>query len=181
MLLWHISVNKLIFVTSGWLYFSCTVAHWQKAELSAWLFLWFSGDPVSRKETLPTCLAHLCLAAHALTTTAVLWAIGAQHVMVSQNIVSLKTHLTISVFLCGSWGARSGFFQLKEEIAVEGLLFLKGGMCLICFYENENLITPSSYFFQSDYHGWQISNELHAIFFLHDTFWKTQNIERTAV
>jgi len=76
-----------VFVTGGWLYFSSTVAHWQKAELSAQLsaqlFLWFSGDPVSRREALPTSLAHLCLAVCALNTTAVLWAIGAQHVTVS--------------------------------------------------------------------------------------------------
>jgi len=51
----------------------------------------------------------------------------------------------------------------------------------ICFYENRDLITPSSYFFQSDYHGRQISNELSTIFFLHNAFWKTQNLERTAV
>lgn len=48
----------------------------------ALLFL-FSGDPVSRKEMLPTCLADLCLAVCALSTTAVLWAFGARHVIVS--------------------------------------------------------------------------------------------------
>lgn len=71
---------------------------------------------------------------------------------------------------------------------IEGLFFIfffffKGGMHLICFYENGNLITASSdfFFFQSDYHGRQISNELCTKFFLHNAFWKTQNIERTAV
>ena len=38
----------------------------------------FSGDSVSRKETLPTCTSVA-----ALSITAVLWALGAKHVMVS--------------------------------------------------------------------------------------------------
>lgn len=59
-------------------------------------------------------------------------------------------------------------------LSIEGLLFLKGGVHSICFYE------ALSYFF-SDYNGKQISNDLHTVFVLQNTFWKTQNTERTAM